>query len=92
MSEASSEEASLSDVFYILTSGDRFVQLTSALFYQMRGLYNRGLHPPQSKANQFLGSGSQPIIAATDQLFYLTIHPVSRLSTAPVSDETPFIG
>ena len=23
---------------------------------------------PQSKANQFLGSGSQPIIATTDQL------------------------
>ena len=23
---------------------------------------------PQSKANQFLGSGSQPIIVATDQL------------------------
>ena len=73
VSEASSEEASLSDVFSYVTAGDRFVQLTSALFCQMRELYNRGLHPPQSKANQFLGSGSQPIIAATDQLFCLTL-------------------
>ena len=69
----------------------------------MRELNDRGLHP-LVQANQFLGSGSQPIIAATDQLgvyappplggyFPNFIHPVYRLSTAPVSDETPpFIG
>ena len=56
---------------------------------------------PHSKANQFLGSGSQPIIDATDQLGVYAppplkgvilsnfIPPVHRLSTAPVSDETP---
>ena len=46
-----------------------------------------------------MGSVSQPIIAATEQLgvyapllrglFIYFIHPVYRLSTAPVSDETP---
>ena len=50
-----------------------------------------------------MGSVSQPIIAATEQLgvyppflggYYLSnfIHPVYRLSKAPVSDETPFAG
>ena len=64
----------------------------------MRELYYRGLHPPV-QASQFLGSGSQPIFAATDQLGVSApplggqlpnfIYPVSRLSTVPVSDETP---
>ena len=55
------------------------------------------------RAIQFIGSVSQPIIAATDQLVvyppflggYLLsnfIQPVYRLSKAPVSDETPFAG
>ena len=55
------------------------------------------------RAIQFMGSVSQPIIAATDQLVvyppflggYLLsnfIQPVYRLSKAPVSDETPFAG
>ena len=68
-----------------------FVQLTSALFCHLR------------KANQFMGSVSQPIIAAAEQLcvyppflgvLYISnfIHPVYRLSKAPVSDETPFAG
>ena len=35
VSEVSSEEASLSDVFLYVNSGDRFVQLMSALFCQI---------------------------------------------------------
>ena len=73
MSEAPSKEASLSDVFLHVTSRDRFVQLTSALFCQMREFMIGGFTPQLS----------QPIIAATDQLgvyapslggyFYLTL-------------------
>ena len=55
------------------------------------------------RAIKFMGSVSQPIIAATNQLVvyppflggYLLsnfIQPVYRLSKAPVSDETPFAG
>ena len=64
----------------------------------MRELSDRGLHPPVQN-QPILGSGSQPIVAATDQLGVSAplqgvnlpnpINPVFRLSTAPVSDETP---
>ena len=95
MSEAPSAEASLSEVLYV-TQGDRFEQLALSLLSQMREL--RGLHPPV-QSHPILGSGSQPIVAATDQLGVSAplqgvnlpnpINPVFRLSTAPVSDETP---
>ena len=97
VSEAPSAEASLSDFLYV-TPGDRFEQLASTLLSQMRELSDRGLHPPV-QSQPVLGSGSQPIVAATDQLGVSAplegiilpnpINPVFRLSTAPVSDETP---
>ena len=96
VSEAPSAEASLSDLLYV-TPGDRFEELASTLLSQMRELSDRGLHPPvQSQPVQ--SSGSQPIVAATDQLGVSAplqginlpnpINPVFRLSTAPVSGET----
>ena len=97
VSEAPSAEASLSDVLYV-TSGDRFEQLASSLLSQMRVLSDRGLHPPV-QSHSIMGSGSRPIVAATDYLgvtappqgVHLSnpVDPVFRLSTAPVSDETP---
>ena len=97
VSEAPSAEASLSDLLYV-TPGDRFEQLASTLLSQMRELSDRGLHPPV-QSQPVLGSGSQPIVAATDQLGVSAplegiilpnpINPVFRLSTTPVSDETP---
>ena len=97
VSEAPSAEASLSD-FLCVTPGDRFEQLASTLLSQMRELSDRGLHPPV-QSQPVLGSGSQPIVAATDQLGVSAplegiilpnpINPVFRLSTVPVSDETP---
>ena len=97
VSEAPSVEASLSDFLYV-TPGDRFEQLASTLLSQMRELSDRGLHPPV-QSQPVLGSGSQPIVAATDQLGVSAplegiilpnpINPVFRLSMAPVSDETP---
>ena len=88
--------------FYIkipyVTPGNRFEELESSLLSQMRELSDRGLHPPV-QSQPILGSGSQPIVAATDQLGVSAplqginlpnpINPVFRLSTAPVSDETP---
>ena len=70
LSEAPSEEASLSDVFLYVTSGDIFVQLTSALFCQIHKVMIGGFTPPPPpvQAIQFMGSVSQPIIAATEQL------------------------
>ena len=97
VSEAPSAEASLSDFLYV-TPGNRFEELASSLLSQMRELSDRGLHPPV-QSQPILGSGSQPIVAATDQLGVSAplqginlpnpINPVFRLSTAPVSDETP---
>ena len=97
VSEAPSAEASLSDFLYV-TSGNRFEELASSLLSQMHELSDRGLHPPV-QSQPILGSGSQPIIAATDQLGVSAplqainlpnpVNPVFRLSTAPVSDETP---
>ena len=97
VSEAPSAEASLSDFLYV-TPGDRFEQLASTLLSKMQELSDRGLHPPV-QSQPVLGSGSQPIVAATDQLGVSAplegiilpnpINPVFRLSTAPVSDETP---
>ena len=93
VSKAPSAEASLSDRF-----GDRFEELASTLLSQMRELSDRGLHPPV-QSQPVLGSGSQPIVTATDQLGVSApleginlpnlINPVFRLSTAPVSGETP---
>ena len=81
-----------------MTQGDRFEQLASSLLLQMRELSDRGLHPPV-QSHPILGSGSRPIVAATDQLGVSAppqgvhlpnpVDPVFRLSTAPVSDETP---
>ena len=97
VSEAPSAEASLSEVLYV-TSGDRFEQLASSLLSQMRELSDRGLHPPV-QSHSIMGSGSRPIVAATNYLgvsvppqgVHLSnpVDPVFRLSTAPVSDETP---
>ena len=97
VSEAPSAEASLSDLLYV-TPGDRFEELASTLLSQMRELSDRGLHPPV-QSQPVLGSCSQPIVAATDQLGVSAplegvnlpnpINPVFRLSTAPVSGETP---
>ena len=97
VSEAPSAEASLSEVLCV-TPGDRFEQLASSLLTQMRELSGRGLHPPV-QSQPVLGSGSQPIVAATDQLGVSAplqginlpnpVNPVFRLSTAPVSDEIP---
>ena len=101
VSEAPSAEASLSDVLYV-TSGDRFEQLASSLLSQMRELFDRGLHP-RVQSHSILGSSSWPIVAATDYFgvsappppppegVHLSnpVDPVFRLSTAPVSDETP---
>ena len=97
VSEAPSAEASLSDFLYV-TQVDRFEQLASTLLSQMRELSDRGHHPPVQN-QPVLGSGSQPIVAATDQLGVSAplegiilpnpINPVFRLSTVPVSDETP---
>ena len=64
LSEAPSAEASLSEVLYV-TEGDHFEQLASSLLSQMHELSNRGLHPPV-QSQPILGSGSQPIVAATD--------------------------
>ena len=60
---------------------------------QMRELTDRGLPPVQS--HSIMGSGSRPIVAATDYLgvsnspqgVHLSnpVDPVFRLSTAPVS-------
>ena len=66
VSEAPSAEASLSEVLYV-TSGDRFEQLASLLLLQMRELSDRGLNPPV-QSHPILGSGSRPIVAATDHL------------------------
>ena len=97
--EAPSAEASLSDVLYV-TSGDRFEQLASSLLSQMRELSDRGLHPPV-QSHSIMGSGSRPVVAATDYLgvsappqgVHLSnpINPIFRLPTAPVSDETPIL-
>ena len=97
VSEEPSAEASLSEVLYV-TSGDRFEQLASSLLSQMRELSDRGLHPPV-QSHPILGSGSRPIVAATDHLGVSAppqgvhlpnpVDPVFRLSTAPVPDETP---
>ena len=96
VSEAPSEEASLSDVFYI------YLLLCPRYFTNYVSLHG-GLRPPHTWAMQSLDSVSQPIIAATNQLvIYLPflggyllsnfIQPVYRLSRTPVSDETPFAG
>ena len=98
MSEAPSEEASLSDVFYI------YLLLLRPRYFTNYVSFHEGLPPPpHTQAMQFLDSVSQPIIAATNQLMiyppylggYLLsnfIQPVYRLSRTPVSDETPFAG
>ena len=64
---------------------------------KIQELSDRGLHPPV-QSQPVLGSGSQPIVAATDQLGVAAplegiilpnpIDPVFRLSTVPVSGET----
>ena len=93
VSGAPSEEASLSEVLYV-TSGNRFEQLASALLCQMRELSNRGLHPPV-QSQPVLGSGSQPIVAATDQegLIYLTLFTQFPGSPRRLSQtKPPFIG
>ena len=81
-----------------MTPGDRFEQLASTLLSKIQELSDRGLHPPV-QSQPVLGSGSQPIVAAADQLGVAAplegiilpnpIDPVFRLSTAPVSGETP---
>ena len=91
VSEATSAEASLSDVLYV-TSGDRFEQLASSLLSQMRELSDRGRHPPV-QSHSIMDSGSRPFVAATDYLgvsappqgVHLSnpIDPVFRLPTAP---------
>ena len=78
-----------------MTPGDRFEQLASSLLSQMHELSDRGLHPPV-QSHPILGSGSRPIVAATDHLGVSAppqgvhlpnpVDPVFRLSTAPVSD------
>ena len=98
VSEAPSTGASLSDILYV-TSGERFEQLASSLLSKMNELQSdRGRHPPV-QSHSIVGSGSRPIVAATDYLgvsappqgVHLSnpINPVFRLPTAPVSDETP---
>ena len=81
-----------------MTPGNRFEQLTSTLLSKFQELSDRGLNPP-IQSQSVLGSGSQPIVAATDQLGVAAplegiilpnpIDPVFRLSTTPVSGETP---
>ena len=96
MSEAPSEEASLSDVFYI------YLLLLRPRYFTNYVSFHEGLRPPPppTRAMQFLDSVSQPIIAATNQLViyppflggYLLsnfIQPVYMLSRMPVSDKTP---
>ena len=97
VSEAPSAEASLSDFLYV-TPGNCFEQLASTLLAKFQELSDRGLNPPV-QSQSVLGSGSQPIVAATDQLGVAaplegiilpnSIDPVFRLSTTPVSGETP---
>ena len=97
VSEAPSAEASLSDFLYV-TPGNRFEQLASTLLSKFQELSDRGLNLPV-QSQSVLGSGSQPIVAATDQLgvtaplegiiLPIPIDPVFRLSTTPVSGETP---
>ena len=97
MSEAPSEEASLSDVFYV------YLMLLRPRYFTNYVSFHEGLRPPPRGPCSFLDSVSQPIIAATNQLViyppflggYLLsnfIQPVYRLSRTPVSDETPFAG
>ena len=67
VSKASSTEAGLSDILYV-TSGDRFEQLASSLLSKMSELQSdRGRHPPV-QSHSIVGSGSRPIVAATDYL------------------------
>ena len=67
VSEAPSTEAGPSDILYV-TSGDRFEQLASSLLSKMSELqYDRGRHPPV-QSHSIVGSGSRPIVAATDYL------------------------
>ena len=91
-------EAGLSDILYV-TSCDRFEQLASSLLSKMSELQSdRGRHPPV-QSHSIVGSGSRPIVAATDYLgvsaplqgvhLSNSINPVFRLPTAPVSDESP---
>ena len=97
VSEAPSAEASLQDFLYV-TPGNRFEQLASTLLSKFQELADRGLNSPV-QSQSVLGSGSQPIVAATDQLGVAApleeiilpnpIDPVFRLSTTPVSGETP---
>ena len=98
VSEAPSTEAGPSDILYV-TSGDSLEQLVSSLISKMSELQSdRGRLPPV-QSHSVVGSGSRPIVAATDYLgvsappqgVYLPnpVNPVFRLPTAPVSDETP---
>ena len=91
-------EAGPSEVLYV-TSGDSLEQLASCLLSKMNELQSdRGRLPPV-QSHSIVGSGSRPIVAATDYLgvsappqgVYLPnpVNPVFRLPTAPVSDETP---
>ena len=67
VSEAPSTEAGLSDILYV-TSGDRFEQLASSLLFKMSELQSdRGRHPAV-QSHFIVGSGSRPIVAATDYL------------------------
>ena len=91
VSEAPSAEAGLLDVLYV-TSGDRFEQLASSLLSKMSELQSdRGCHPPV-QSHSIVGSGSRPIVAATDYLgvsappplrgfIYLTL--LTQFSTSP---------
>ena len=93
-----SESGGLSEVLYV-TSGDSLEQLASSILFKMNELQSdRGRLPPVL-SHSIVGSGSRPIVAATDYLgglcppqgVYLPnpVNPVFRLPTAPVSDETP---
>ena len=98
VSEAPSTEAGPSEILYV-TSGDSLEQLASSLISKMSELQSDRGRPPPVQSHSVVGSGSRPIVAATDYLgvsappqgVYLPnpVNSVFRLPTAPVSDETP---
>ena len=87
--------------FLYVTSGDLFLQLTSALVYQIRKFMVRGFAHQYEPSSLWVVLVSLLLLLPISWGFmppflggYLSnfIHPVYRLSTAPVSDETPFAG
>ena len=91
-------EAGPSEVLYVM-SGDSLEQLASCILSKMNELQSDSGRLPPVQSHSIVGSGSRPIVAATDYLgasappqgVYLPnpVNPVFRLPTAPVSDETP---